>query len=740
MSLKYRPLALIGFTVLAVLFLSIFIDERLSLVSVAGGTLIFISCVVFKKIRDKVFPFFIAGALILGGMLFTVENDYGLKFAQSLVKDSEVVIDGTLADYPTYSDSRYYYIINTESVDGKAVNVKLRLSVPEALDAEPYDKITAKTNIYLIGNSAGEDVERYFQSKGIYLGAYDYNNEESGTIIIRQAEKRPIFYYILLLRNTIEARILDKLPNEYGGTAVALLLGDKSYISEQTKDGLYEAGIAPVFAVSGLHLSIWVMGLYEILEQLRLNKKTNSIINIAFTLFFMALTGFSPSVCRSGLMMILLLSGNLFYRRSDSINSLGFATLILCIINPLIAADIGFLMSFSATFGIVTICPLLEKNVLSKIRVGVIKTIASAVFVSVAAIIGSLPVSVLFIEYISLFSILTNLLVTYVAAVCMIFSGFTAILFRIDFLSDMTAFCAGQTARYILGVVGIVNRFSVTSVSTADIFWKSGAVICLVILIFTFLFLKGRTAVKFCSVALSTVIIVTSVCSVFYYDGLTRVEVLDVGDGICVVATVDNRKILLCGETDGYGAVYTVEYELDSISRRNTNLILIPNINSAECSSTLQLLKNNDFVKVLMPYCPQSAYRLIEKESLITATDSTLNVWENGSIVFHFDNETSYAYCTFDLITFFIIFSSKIKTEFPDDFRSADYLITSGYIPDSLDPSSYGSVILSTVNKKACYISEYVNGCGGRALSTCEVGGVSVRIRNSEDKIYLQSK
>ena len=106
------------------------------------------------------------------------------------------------------------------------------------------------------------------------------------------------------------------------------------------------------------------MGLYNILSQLGVKRRINSVVGMTFTVFFMLLTGLSPSVCRSGLMMLLLLSGNLFYRKSDSLNSLGFSAFILCCANPLIVADGGFLMSFAATLGIVTIYPIIEKNLI----------------------------------------------------------------------------------------------------------------------------------------------------------------------------------------------------------------------------------------------------------------------------------------------------------------------------------------------------------------------------------------
>ncbi|MCQ2483833.1 MAG: ComEC family competence protein [Clostridia bacterium] len=735
MSLRYRPLALTGFTLFLVLFLSLLVDERISLVCIAGGTLVFICSVLFKKIRKSVFPFFLAAALVAGGMLFTIENDYSLKYAQSFVSDEPTIISGTVTDYATYSDSRYYYLIRIDSINGKAVETNLRLSIPNDVYAEPYDRIKTEATVYLIGKSAGEDIERYFHSKGVYLGAYCNSNGEDAAVSVQKTDNKPLRYQILKLRKAIETRILDKLPNEYGGTAVALLLGDKSFISDETKSELYEAGIAPVFAVSGLHLSIWVMGLYSVLKGIEIRKRTNSLICIGFTVFFMALTGFSPSVCRSGLMMLLFLSGNLFYRKTDSLNSLGFAVLILCIINPFIVEDTGFLMSFTATLAIVSVMPFAEKKIIGKISTGLIKAAVTSVIVSLCAIVGSLPVTVFFIGYISIFTVITNLLITYAATLCMVFAGITSILFRVEFISDMTAFISGILAKYILFIVRSVNAFPVTSISTSDIFWQSGIIISLFVLAFSLFFLKNKTALRFACAGVAITIVTASTCSYFYYNGLTDVNLLDVGDGIAVVVTANGRKILLKSETKSYNSIYTIEDELNRRTRKDGNLMLIADGDAAEDFSTLYLLKNYGFIKTALPLKSDSVEQVTDKNSLIVSACSTLNVWENGIISFNCDEKASYAYCEFDGNTFFVLFKARRGAVIPEKYLSADFLVCNGYLPEYIDLSEFRAVFVSSAKKKSDSIKSYVTENGGRAFDISKYGGINVRIKNNNYKI-----
>ncbi len=737
MRLKYRPLALTGFTVLLVLFLSVFADSRAAAAAVAAGAVLAVCSFFIKPVREKVYPFFLAAALILGGLLFTVENDYGLEYAEKFTENESSSVEGIITDFPEYSDSRYYYSIETVSVDSKPIKVNLRLSLPYELDAEPYDRISADVKLYMIGRASGDGIERFYNSKEIFLGAYCTDSEDESTAVIENNYKKPLRYRIILLRKELEERILEKLPNEYGGTAAALLVGDKSFISEETKDNIYDAGVAPVFAVSGLHLSVWVLGLYEFLKQLKVNRRINSAVNIAFTLFFMALTGFSPSVCRSGLMMILFLAGNLFYRRTDSVNSLGFSALVLCILNPFIAADTGFLMSFTATLGIVAVLPFAERLSGKYIRFGWLRAVISAVLVSIAAVVGSFPVVVFSVGYISVFTVVSNLLITYAATLCMFFAGITAVLYGITALSDMTAFLCGILSKYILAVVGKISDFHVTCISTSDIFWKAGVIISLAVIASALMFFKGKASRRFGCIGLVCVIAVTALSSTFYYDGLTEFRLINVGDGTAAAVSYEGKKILLKGADDGYNSLYSIEDTLNRISRRDANMLLISDADSAECGSTLHLLKDNNFIKTVIPLESPTVSQLVESSRLIVSADADLNVWENGKINFYCDESVSCAFCEFDTKTFLVIFSAVSGSEIPDEYTSADFLICSGYIPECIDVSAFRAVFVSSTPKKSASVSGYITKNGGRPVKVCDYDEISVRIRNGKYKIYV---
>ena len=738
MRLKYRPLAVMGFSTLAVLFICIYISNGFWVVSVAAGVILAVIIACVKKLREQALPVFLCASLLMSGLLFNLISSDIRKTEQFIGKD--VVLSGTLVEKPDFDNDRYYYVVKTDAIDKNRISVKIKLSLSDELDIEPYDRLTLKAKIYKIGASS-DDIELKYKSKGIFLGAYAYNKDKSD-VKTEQSTSKPFAFSLIKLRDTIENRILDKLPNEYGGTVIGMLLGDKDFIDDKAQQSFRNAGIAPLFAVSGLHLSIWVMGLYSVLSLLKVRKKINSAIGIVFAFSFMALTGFSPSVCRSGLMLILMLTGNLFNRKSDSVNSLGFAVLVLCIINPFIAADIGFLLSFTATLGIITIYPQIERLILSRLSDNlfsrVVKAVISAVAVSVSATIGTLPVMIIFIKYISVYSVVTNLLVTYAAGVCMIFGGMSAIMFRIDFLSEIFAALSGIISKYIIFISNRVSSLPHSVISSADIYWKAAVIICLSVLLFTLLTFKGKKFLKVTAVLMSAVIVISSVLSYFHYNDLIQLKVLNVENGIAVIVQKHNEKIVFCNDLNYYYSSSLIQNNLNEINRESADLILVGDKYGIQSSQVLSLIEKQEFKKIIIPE-QISALKLSECEAQILINNRlSINLWENSFIDYYCCDDYSAALCTLDGVQFTILFSAEKYADIDDKFLASDYLICSGYIPQCISPSDYKKIILSVSKKKVETIIKYVYKNNGKAVSTAEFGDIRIDIRNSSEKIYIK--
>ena len=123
-----------------------------------------------------------------------------------------------------------------------------------------------------------------------------------------------------------------------------------------------------MLAVSGSHITYIISGLALLLG--KTSKRFTKIFTILFLLFFMALTGFTASVIRASIMGILILIASILHRKSDTINNLGISSLIILINNPYVITDLGFLLSYAGTIGIIFLgSPITQRlyNVISKI-------------------------------------------------------------------------------------------------------------------------------------------------------------------------------------------------------------------------------------------------------------------------------------------------------------------------------------------------------------------------------------
>lgn len=722
MKLRYRPMAIMGFSSLSVLFLCVYFDDRFSFASIGTGILLLLLTVFIRKFRERITPFFIAAALIFSGVSFEVLSDYKISYAESLT-DREAFIEATVLDEPEFKRSKYYYVIETTSIDGVKYNVKLSLSASQYINAEPYDTIKLKVKLYEIG-SFSRDIKLYYQSKGIFLGGYIGNYDDYPVEIIKP-DKKSIDCRLLEFRKTVENRILDKLPNDYGGVTVGMLTGNKDFISDGLIESIRAAGVAPVFAVSGMHLSVWVMGLYSILELLKVRKRLNSVIGIVFTLFFMGVTGFSPSVCRAGIMLLVILAGNLFGRKADPVNSLGFAALVLGIINPMIVADIGFLLSLSSTFGIVALNPRFSKKLEACLNGGALKSIfkliAESIFISVCATLTSLGFIIVFIGYISSYSILSNLLITYAASLCMLCGGIVALLYPFGAASDFFAVVTGCHSKYIVKVVTLISDFSFATINTTNEYWTYGVIIFYAIALSAFIVFKSKTAFK--TVCIGLAVTVTACCTLYHfeYSGYTYFKILNVEDSIATVIAKDDKNTLICSQSVNKYFSSTVSSSLEESGFKNADM-MIADVKSGTSSGVLSVIKEISPESLIVPKIDGSLTSVLPEDKITKAPNAQIKLMKNVNVEFVSNSHFCVAYCTADGVSVCILLRFDEIENVPEEFLDEDILVAA----EPYDGFNYEHIIVT---------GEDVD---SGLVSTEKYGSIDVKIKNGDYKIIVE--
>ncbi|MGN1147283.1 MAG: ComEC/Rec2 family competence protein, partial [Lachnospiraceae bacterium] len=70
------------------------------------------------------------------------------------------------------------------------------------------------------------------------------------------------------LRKSLGDALDEIFSEEDAAVLKTMLLGDKTSLNEETKSLYREAGILHILAISGLHITIWGMGLYKLLRKI----------------------------------------------------------------------------------------------------------------------------------------------------------------------------------------------------------------------------------------------------------------------------------------------------------------------------------------------------------------------------------------------------------------------------------------------------------------------------------------
>lgn len=181
---------------------------------------------------------------------------------------------------------------------------------------------------------------------------YLYNNKIFHvfkiTDITKIKDNKNIFYKIKnsLIKNSFK---LEKSYPYING----LIFGKDDYIKNDVTNSFRTIGISHLFAISGTHVSIFVLILNNILKKLKIYEEKRCIIIILFLLFYMFLTSFPMSVLRSCIFTILLTINKKFYLFIKPQNLLYLTLAIILFINPLYIFNLGLQLSFSISLSLI---------------------------------------------------------------------------------------------------------------------------------------------------------------------------------------------------------------------------------------------------------------------------------------------------------------------------------------------------------------------------------------------------
>ena len=152
-------------------------------------------------------------------------------------------------------------------------------------------------------------------------------------------------------------RLIRDAGEEDGAIFSAALLGEKSGVPKEIKSLYQKNGIAHLLAISGLHLSFAGLLLYRILRRCGLSYGICGLSGTVVIILYGILTGGSPSVIRSVIMMSAGFLAAYLGRTYDLLSAASLSLFVLSFHSPFLLTQGGVQLSFGAIFAIGTGMP-----------------------------------------------------------------------------------------------------------------------------------------------------------------------------------------------------------------------------------------------------------------------------------------------------------------------------------------------------------------------------------------------
>ncbi|MEM1054734.1 MAG: DNA internalization-related competence protein ComEC/Rec2 [Bacteroidota bacterium] len=497
----------------------------------------------------------------------------------SLDGDPSLVLWGTVDVPPTAGRSGVRFVLRADSARKDTVGQRVRglvqitLAVPRAApwdDTPPplpvYPALRLGDRVAVAGrflpargrrNPADFDYRQFLAHRGIHA---TLRAEGSGAIAFLAPAEAPLDRLAGALRHRVERALGAHVPSlEARAVLAALLIADRSQIDPETRDQFVAAGLVHLLAVSGLHVLLVGFVLYGLMGPLlgrlgvprRTAEWSRSLFTLGLLAIYVLVTGAAVPVTRAFVMASVALIGRALEKPVDTLNTLGFAALVLLMIRPSALFEVGFQLSFSAVAALATLTPLgmlamrrlVPERVLSR---GGVKWSTEMTLASAAATLGTAPVLLVHFGRIPLAGLVLNLAAIPLTGISLGTGLLTVCLAPLPFLADRLGALADVAARLLLitseaGATGIgwiaVERFVTDPLVILALIASLAA---------TALWLRPRARWRLATLSLALVVL-AGWKDVAERDAAPRLDVafLDVGQGDATVLRFPNGSAML---------------------------------------------------------------------------------------------------------------------------------------------------------------------------------------------------
>lgn len=510
----------VGFVIAAMICIEL--ERRSSIICLAIVSFVLMLSVVLSLFCKRRFfkLTFILSMAVLSFLLFLFHHSLRVDNAHSYNG-----YNGKITAQITKLETNEYYselTVNRAKIGDEEIGSRILVNLPEGnLAYKEGEYIILDGKLHTDFSSLFDyNEERYLASQNIFL-LMDAESIKKANIA---PNKFRGFVFDYKSKAVVQADTL-----EYGGFISTLALGDKSNLDAEIQADFQKLGLQHALAVSGMHLSLLVMSVYVFFQRYSVGKYPLSVICSLVTVFYMAITGFTFSIVRAGIMMIIYFISLLVRRPNDSVTTLFTSALFLLILNPWAVYDVGFQLSFFATLGILVLAkPMIERienhtfftkqlpkkklyRFFAKTTKKCVKSIFVTFFVSISATLTTIPLALIYFNSITPLSIIANVtvifLINIVLVVSVIYIMLTPVL--IAPFNAIGAIICDSISYVTLSLTGILADAFPNPLYFSPEVSKAIAVACAFVLLLFFVFYKNHKTAIYAVIAYTITIILT---------------------------------------------------------------------------------------------------------------------------------------------------------------------------------------------------------------------------------------
>jgi len=213
------------------------------------------------------------------------------------------------------------------------------------------------------------------------------------------------------IRERAAAGLGRGMPAREAALARGFVLGEDEAIDERTEEDFRRAGLSHLLAVSGQNVTLLALLAMPLLGALGIPLRERLVWVLALIAVYVPVAGAGPSIQRAGAMGALGLLATLGGRRASRLYALVLAAVVTLAIDPGMAADVGWQLSFAAVLGILLLASPLRDRLLGSLGQGRWRrALAEGVAVTVAATLATAPLIAFHFETLSTTTLIANVL------------------------------------------------------------------------------------------------------------------------------------------------------------------------------------------------------------------------------------------------------------------------------------------------------------------------------------------